>query len=107
MISNLNPRVCRVAQPCVDHSEKALGFIASLSVLNHYTITEDTTDENSLVAQMEHAWMSIMRMRGSKEVIKKKWRHNMRATEISCHRLQEIKLLLKLHIQLASIDEII
>ena len=31
----------------------------------------------------------------------------MRATEISCHRLQEIKLLLKLHIQLASIDEII
>ena len=31
----------------------------------------------------------------------------MRATEISYHRLQEIKLLLKLHIQLASIDEII
>ena len=69
MISNLNPSVCRVAQPCVDHSEKALGFIVSPSVLNHYTITEDTTDENSLVAQMEHAWMSIMRMRGSKEVI--------------------------------------
>ena len=31
----------------------------------------------------------------------------MRATEISCHRLQELKLLLKLHIQLASIDGII
>ena len=105
MISNLNPRVCRVAQPCVDHSEKALGFIASLSVLNHYTITEDTTDENSLIAPLEHVWMSIMRTRGSKEVIKK-WRHNMRTTEISCHRLQEIKLLFKLHIHIASINEI-
>ena len=31
----------------------------------------------------------------------------MRTIEINCHKLQEIKFLLKLHIQLASIDEII
>jgi len=109
MISNLNPRVCRVAQPCVDHSEKALGFIASLSVLNHYTITEDTTVYGFI--PLLHRWSmhgwALWEWGVAKKWSKKKWRHNMRATEISCHRLQEIKLLLKLHIQLASIDEII
>ena len=32
--------------------------------------------------------------------------HNMRVTGISYHRLQEIRFLLKLHIQLPSTDEI-
>ena len=47
-----------------------------------------------------------MRRRDSKEVIQKR-RHDMRAIEINRHRLQEIRFLLKLHIQLASTDEII
>ena len=67
MIGNLDTSACRAAQSCVDHPQEVVSFVAAPSVVNHYTITEDTTDENSLVAQMEHAWMSIMRMRGSKK----------------------------------------
>ena len=46
-----------------------------------------------------------MRMRDSKEVISKQ-RHDMRETETNYHRLQEIRLLLKFHTQLASTDKI-
>jgi len=72
----------------------------------HCGAVRHTSNEKSHVAQIDRAWISITRRRDSKEVIQKQ-RHGMRATEISCHRLQEIKLLLKLHIPLASIDEII
>ena len=68
MIGNLDTSACRAAQSCVDHPQEVVSFVAAPSVVNHYTITEHTTDENSHVAQIDHAWMSITRKRGSKEV---------------------------------------
>ena len=67
MTTNLDTSACRAAQPGVDCSQEALGFFAAPSVVNNNTITEHTTDENYHVAQIDRAWMCIMK----REVAKK------------------------------------
>ena len=69
MTSNLDTSACRVAQPCGDRPQEALSFVAAPSVVNHSTLTELTTDENSHVALIDHAWTGITKNRDSKEVI--------------------------------------
>ena len=69
MTSNPNTSVCRAAQSCVDRPHESLGFFAAPSVVNHNTLTEHTTDENSHVASIDHAWTGITKNRDSKEVI--------------------------------------
>ena len=58
----------------------------------HCGAVQHTSNEKSHVAQIYRAWINITRRRDSKEVIQKQ-SHDMRATEINCHRLQEYKIL--------------
>ena len=65
----LDTSACQIEQPLVDFSEEALGFIATLSVVIHDTITEIPPMKNSHVATIDHAWTDITENRDSKEVI--------------------------------------
>ena len=74
-------------------SQEVLGFVAAPLVINHNTLTEHTTNENSNVAQIDRAWIHIMRKKDSIEEIQI-WGHGMIVTEIIRQRLQGIRLLL-------------
>jgi len=65
----LDTSECQTAQPLVDCSEEALGFVATPLVVIHDTLTEIPPMKNSHVASIDHAWMGITKNRDSKEVI--------------------------------------
>ena len=65
----LDTSACQIAQPLVDCSEEALGFVTTLSVVIHDTLTKIPPMKNSHVASIDHAWTDITENRDSKEVI--------------------------------------
>ena len=63
----LDTSACQVAQPFIDCSPETIGFVVAPSIVNHNTITEHTTDENSYVAQIDRVGIMVTK-RDSKEV---------------------------------------
>jgi hypothetical protein len=52
MTINRDTSVCRATQPCVDHPQEALGFVAAPSVLV-ITPLPDVTNKKSHAAQID------------------------------------------------------
>jgi hypothetical protein len=52
MTTNYDTSACQVAQPCVDHPQEALGFVAAPSVLV-ITPLPDVTNKKSHTVQMD------------------------------------------------------
>jgi hypothetical protein len=58
MTTNGDTSACQVAQPCVDHPQEALGFIAVPSVLV-ITPLPDVTNKKSCATPMDWARVTI------------------------------------------------
>jgi hypothetical protein len=52
MITNCDTSACQVAQPCVDHPQEALGFVATPSILI-ITPLLDVTNKKSHATQID------------------------------------------------------
>jgi hypothetical protein len=62
MTTNCDTSVCQVAQPCVDHPQEALGFVAASSILG-ITPLPDVTNKKSHASQIDWARMAIYKNR--------------------------------------------
>ena len=58
MTTNCDTNACQVAQPCADHPQEALGFIAVPSVLV-ITPLPDVTNKKSRATSMDWTWVTI------------------------------------------------
>jgi hypothetical protein len=61
MTINRDTSVCRATQPCVDHPQEALGFVAAPSVLV-ITPLPDVTNKKSHAAQIDWVRMAIYKI---------------------------------------------